>query len=594
MSLDVSRLDNVSEQSGKITAACPACREQGSDKSGDHLLIMPDGRYGCAAHPKNAEHRKRIYALAGMQPKPQLRNGKRILATYPYKDESGEVLFEVVRYEPKDFRQRKPDGRGGWCWGVKGARRVLYHLPEVISAVKNKTPVLLLEGEKDVDAARKIGFVATCNAGGAGKWLKDYSESLRGADVILVPDDDDPGRDHAEKVYFALAGIATRVRVLRLDKKDMADWIEARAGQPIDAIRDELQSIIDAAPEFITAEPDWMAKGISAAALGKMEVSPIRYLIKNMLPEGLCLLVGRPKIGKSWLGLDMALAVARGGRAIRTTAVEKSDVLYLALEDGERRMKNRLETISSDVELPGELNVFFDWPKMDEGGLTRLDEYLRRNPGCRFVIIDTLQKVKGKPGFNSNAYESDYAALSGLQRLALDRCACILLIHHRRKSGGDDILDSVSGSVGITGAADAILILERGRGDADAVLHITGRDVLESRLALQFAGGQWSLLGDVEEYAVADTRRKILEVLQSGPMLPKEISKVTGINSQAIRTTLYRMVSDQQITRGGDGRYTAPVTRNAVTRNASSDMTVTSLPRNAVTDVTPYLWEGSV
>ncbi len=619
MALNVSILENVHESGGKTTAACPACREQGSDKSGDHLYIMPDGRYGCAAHPKDADHRKRIFALSGIPPESkQAKDRKRIAAVYSYTDEAGEVLFQVVRYDPKDFRQRKPDGKNGWSWSVKGVRRVLYHLGEVNAANRRGTPVLICEGEKDVDTARRLGFAATCGAGGAGKWVPDYAETLRGADVVILPDQDDPGRNHGDLVAASLDGLASRVRVLNLDKKDLCAWTESRAGKPLAAIRDELQRMIDAAAaDYESAAPDWMDEGMTAAALGGLNIPPIHYLIENTLPEGLNLLAGRPKIGKSWMALDLALAVAYGGRAIGAIPVQEAAVLYLALEDGPRRMKDRLQIVSGGEPLPDGLACFFDWPKMDEGGLSRLDEYLRRNHACRFVIVDTLQKVKGRPGFNSNAYESDYAALSGLQRLALDRRACILLVHHLRKSGGDDILDSVSGSVGITGAADAVLILERGRGDADAVLHVTGRDVTESRLALRFDGGRWTLLGDAEEHSISDTRRKILDVLQSGPMPPKEISEATEIQLGTVRVTLSRMADAQQVARAEDGKYTAcnavtPVTlapkvasinnlkhntpaAHTVTPPAQSVTALQALQRNTVTHITPpYVWEAEV
>jgi hypothetical protein len=104
-----------------------------------------------------------------------------IVAEYDYRGEQGELLFQVVRFEPKDFRQRRPDGHGGWIWGLGNVRRVLYRLPELLKA-PSEQPVFVVEGEKDVDALIAMGLSATTCPMGAGKWLPEYSESLRGRD----------------------------------------------------------------------------------------------------------------------------------------------------------------------------------------------------------------------------------------------------------------------------------------------------------------------------------------------------------------------------------------------------------------------------
>jgi DNA primase len=121
------------------------------------------------------------------------------------------LVFQVVRYAPKDFRQRRPDGEGGWVW--KAATRVVpYRLPEIQEAIASERPVFIVEGEKDVDNLAKLGVVATCNAGGAGKWHAEHAAHLKGADVIIVPDNDGPGRRHAESVAASLTGVAACVR----------------------------------------------------------------------------------------------------------------------------------------------------------------------------------------------------------------------------------------------------------------------------------------------------------------------------------------------------------------------------------------------
>ena len=235
MSLDLSRLENVKRDAdGTIHAACPACREAGKDKTGNHLLIHPDGRFGCAMHPGDGKHRKRISALASQaKGKPNGRPGSRIVAEYSYADEAGCLLFQVCRFDPKDFRQRAPDGRGGWRWTTKGVRRVLYRLPQVLAAVADGLRVFICEGEKDAGALEQAGFAATCNPGGAGKWMPDYTAALKGASVCIIADKDNVGRAHAALVAHSLQGVAVEVRVIECPDlegkpvKDPSDFFAA-------------------------------------------------------------------------------------------------------------------------------------------------------------------------------------------------------------------------------------------------------------------------------------------------------------------------------------------------------------------------------
>ena len=157
-------------------------------------------------------------------------NGKpRIVAVYDYKDESGKLLYQVVRFDPKDFRQRRPKAGGGWEYTVKGTRLVPYRLPELLAAGSDRG-VLILEGEKDVDRAASIGSIATTCAIGAGKWRPDYNEHFRGRSVCIVPDNDPPGREHAQQVAMNLHGIAKSIKVLELpgvpEKGDLSDWLD--------------------------------------------------------------------------------------------------------------------------------------------------------------------------------------------------------------------------------------------------------------------------------------------------------------------------------------------------------------------------------
>jgi putative DNA primase/helicase len=156
-------------------------------------------------------------SIAGNSP-----NTRIVGATYDYTDKLGNLLYQVVRYEPKDFKQRSPDGSGGWIW-KKGQRQVLYRLPEVLEAAI----VFVVEGEKDVESLRLHGFIATTNAGGAkASCLPQYTEALRGREVILIPDNDAPGRKRVLNIARALLGAASKLVVLELEggAKDVTEW----------------------------------------------------------------------------------------------------------------------------------------------------------------------------------------------------------------------------------------------------------------------------------------------------------------------------------------------------------------------------------
>jgi hypothetical protein len=158
----------------------------------------------------------------------------RPVAMYSYKDAAGQLLYEAVRYEPKAFRQRRPDGQGGWIWNMQGVTRVLYRWPELLQADAAQ-PVFVVEGEKDVDRLGSIGLTATCNVGGAGKWRDEYSAVLEDRRVIIIPDDDEAGQKHAEQVAQSLHGQAAEVRILDLpglpEKGDVSDWLDAGHSQ---------------------------------------------------------------------------------------------------------------------------------------------------------------------------------------------------------------------------------------------------------------------------------------------------------------------------------------------------------------------------
>jgi DNA primase len=167
-----------------------------------------------------------VFRLIGRANSP---NGNRsarasIAATYDYTDEAGRLLFQAVRMDPKDFQQRKPNGKAGWVWNIKGVRRVLYRLPELVK--RTTETVFICEGEKDVHSLEALGLLATCNPMGAGKWRAEYSETLRGRSAVILADNDKPGRAHAAAIAADLLQVDCEARLVEVPKgKDVSDWL---------------------------------------------------------------------------------------------------------------------------------------------------------------------------------------------------------------------------------------------------------------------------------------------------------------------------------------------------------------------------------
>jgi 5S rRNA maturation endonuclease (ribonuclease M5) len=185
-----------------------------------------------------------------MPPKPEPRSARKALKIYAYLDEAGTLLYEVVRYEPKDFRQRRPDGKGGYIWNLDGVRRIPYRLPEMIASSKTET-VFIVEGEKDADRLAGLGFIATTCPQGAGKWGKLDPKSMRhfqGRRVVVLPDNDEPGRTHAAQVAHSLHGTAAELKLVQLEglpsKGDVSDWLNAGK------TTEDLKAALDAAPAW--------------------------------------------------------------------------------------------------------------------------------------------------------------------------------------------------------------------------------------------------------------------------------------------------------------------------------------------------------
>ena len=320
----------------------------------------------------------------------------------------------------------------------------------------------------------------------------------------------------------------------------------------------EIQELERMAPDF-TGEtlPAWRA-GVSASALMAKQFPPIRYVVRDYLPEGLSLLAGAPKIGKSWWALNVAYAVAAGVPAFGSVAVQAGDVLYLALEDNPRRLQNRLRIMSLD-DAPERLTFCTQWPTIGEGAVAEIEAWMDAVRRPTLVVVDVLAKVRDATGGRDNAYEGDYAAMVGLQELAGRSGLAVMALHHTRKMDADSPFDTVSGTRGLTGAADTILVLKKETATGRTVLFGTGRDIaeIETAFELQSDNGTWKVLGAASELGRTDEREAILSTLRKAgkPQSAQEVADMIGKPTSTVRRTLNRMAGADEIEKPSRGLF---------------------------------------
>jgi AAA domain len=323
----------------------------------------------------------------------------------------------------------------------------------------------------------------------------------------------------------------------------------------------------DTRPKLVALDPDdarpvWVPELWDARRLMDTDFPVPRWAVPGIICEGLSLLAGPPKVGKSWLSLDLALSIAAGGTAFGAIPVRSGPVLYLALEDTPRRLKSRVGKLLGDRAVPAGLDIATDWPTLPAGGDVAIAAWLDAHPDARLVVVDVFAKVRGPVPAGMSAYDADYAAVGRAKRIADNYGIAMVMVHHVRKAGSEDFLQEVSGTNGIAGAADATMVLKRARGTADGVLHITGRDVEEAEHALSIDPDtrRWLRLdGPAAEHQLGDTRAAILAHLRdSGPAAPKTIADAIGLSHESVKKTCKRMADDGQLHADAAGRYAAP------------------------------------
>lgn len=297
----------------------------------------------------------------------------------------------------------------------------------------------------------------------------------------------------------------------------------------------------------------------SAPTLDSQTFAPVEWLIEGILPTGLAILAGKSKIGKSWLALDIAIAVASGELAFSKITTHRTSVLYIALEDGRRRLQSRMRKLLAGGPAPERLEFAIEWPRVGQGCFEHIEAHLDLNP-CRLVILDTFGKVRGMPDGKSGIYQQDYNDMGAFHELAQRRNISLLLIHHTRKQDATDVMDLISGSTGIVGAADTLIVLQRKRGELQGTLAVTGRDIIDDgEFAVSFdkETGKWTMLGEAKEVKAETSQDAIYNFLLSeeDPHSPASISENLEMARGYVKTCLNRLKKKGAIEKSGRGLW---------------------------------------
>jgi len=401
-----------------------------------------------------------------------------IIATYDYRDETGKLLYQVVRYAPKDFRQRRPDDKGDWIYNLEGVRRVLYRLPELVSAPK-QCRIAITEGEKDCDRLRDLGFEATTCPMGAGKWLPEYNQHFAGRVVDIYPDNDESGRKHALQVAESLYGTALEIRIVGLPglppKGDVSDWLN-NGGTKAELIR-----LTD---ETLTFEPDVInASRPIIVSLADVKPLPIDWLWFNRIPLGmLTLVLGDPGLGKSFLTLYMASRVSTGGAwpdrdGIPDNCAPKGSVVILTAEDDLAHVvRPRLDALGADVTKIDALEGVKIKDENDrehceyfnlQRDLPALQQAVRSQKDTKLVVIDPLSAYLGGR-IDSHKDAEVRSVLRPLVELAEQCGVAVVGVTHLNKNANGKAVYRAMGSLAFLAAARTCWLVTTDPNDPDS------------------------------------------------------------------------------------------------------------------------------
>jgi hypothetical protein len=494
--------------------------------------------------------------------------------TNGHTDEAGKLLFQSVRYNPKSFKQRKPGGTEGWIYqGIfnNGTRPVLYHLPKVVEAVREGRPVWLVEGEKDVHRLEREGLTATTNPMGAGKWRDDFSDALTGADVMIIPDNDSPGRKHARRVAESLRLKAKEVRIVEVPGLpvggDVSDWLDSGG------TTEELQRLPSSPSSSYTVGDgdDGVAGSARSLQLTSFASVPRPPDERPMVVEGIVplgfptMIYGDGGTAKSLLSASLLLDVSRGAERWMGHEIERhGPVIYLDFELDLQEQARRIYQLAEGVGLERPPGGFYYVSGADHPAGVVLDRTLElaKEAGAVLVLLDSL-------GF---ALEGDMEASRDVLRFIREHVlpykaagVTLLIVDHQAKlQGGEGYHQKTPfGSVYKSNACRSVIQVgaqDHREGelsvrfwhkkanfgsrfepfDAQLLFHATRVEIRHRALSTEEAATDGSL----------NAKQRIRLLLKENPAFAKELKEKTGLSEGTVKNAL------TELRKGGEIEYT--------------------------------------
>lgn len=405
----------------------------------------------------------------------------------------------------------------------------------------SKEPVFIVESPLCALSIMQCGGVSVslCGVGGANKLVKEVKAKKPNAPLVLCLDNDEPGQKATETLGKELqtAKIPYVVFNVAGEKKDPNELLMSNP--------EELKASVAAAKREVRKIYKRGFASITASDLQAANIPPPEWLIPDVLPQGLAILCASSKVGKSWMAMQMCLAISRG-KEFLDYKTNQSSCLYLALEDSLFRLKERLNKVIDGDKAPNNFYLAIRANGMDGGLLQQIDEEFEEHPDIKLIIIDTLQKVRGSAKKDEMSYATDYRELGVLKEYADNKKICILLVHHLRKMADEnDVFNMISGSNGIMGVTDNIFIIyKKKRKDENAVLFMTGRDIRQQDIMVHFneTKYRWDMVGTAEE----EERKRKKREYENNPIVKtvKDLIKQYPMGWKGTATDLIKAVYD--------------------------------------------------
>lgn len=568
------RLDGVVESNGSWKALCPAHDDREPSLSvaeGNDRRVLIKCHAGCTPERVLGAVGLEISDLFAWPTHNGTNDHRRIVETYDYTDEAGKLLFQSVRWEPKDFSQRKPDGAGRWIYkGIfrNGTRPVLYRLPKVLKAVHEGRPIWVVEGEKDVHRLEQEGMTATTSPMGAGKWRDYFSNTLAGADVKIIPDNDQPGREHARKVAESLRGRARDVRVIELPDLpvggDVSDWFDSGG------TAEELHSL-PSSPSFSYRDSDdddggaTPVAGLQLTSFARVPRPPNErpVVVERMIPQGYpAMFYGDGGTAKSLLAASLLQDVSRGADSWLGHEIKQhGPTIYLDFELDLQEQSRRVYQLAEGVGLdkPPEGFHYLSGADYSPGAVLDRTLQLAKEIGAVLVVLDSL-------GF---ALEGDMEASRDVLRFIRKHVlpfkaagVTLLIVDHQSKLQGGESYHQKSpfGSIYKSNACRSVIqvgVEDQREGEltvrfrhkksnfgskfdpfeAQLLFHTTRVEIRHQTLGTEEVATEGSL----------NTAQKIRRLLREGPMFPEELADKIEVGEGTVKNNLTKLRKNGEV-----------------------------------------------